>query len=184
MIITRRIKTEKTIKKALIVVDMQHDFVDGALGSAAAQAIVPNVKKRIAEYKENEDYVLFTKDTHYTGYMNTNEGKHLPVPHCISGTYGWRILDELYEEGDHVVMKPTFGYIPLATINGLREADEIELIGLCTDICVMSNAIILKAAFPEKTISVNLDCTAATSEKTFEASVEIFKSCQIELIGG
>lgn len=172
------------MKKLLIVVDMQHDFVDGALGSPDAQAIVPNVKARIEAYRQNGDTIIFTKDTHFENYMETSEGKHLPVPHCISGTEGWMILDELYHEGEKIVLKPTFGSIALMTLPDVKEADEIEIVGLCTDICVMSNAILLKAAYPEKRIAVNKDCTAATSLLAYKSSMVVFESCQIEIVGG
>ncbi len=172
------------MKKVLVVIDMQNDFIDGALGSPAAQAIVNPTKDRIAEAIVNGETIIYTKDTHDDEYMNTNEGKHLPVPHCIAGTEGWDIADGLYVEGCNVILKPSFGSLAWDKVVELNNADEIELLGLCTDICVMSNAIILKAMYPETKVSVNLDCTAATSDTAFKASIEIFKSCQVELIGG
>lgn len=172
------------MNKVLVVIDMQKDFIDGALGSPAAQAIVPNVKDRIVDYIINDGKVIYTKDTHDENYMNTNEGKHLPFPHCIGGTDGWMIPTDIYVEGCKVICKPTFGFLNWQSVEEIMNADEIEIVGLVTNICVVSNAIIIKALRPEAKVSVNLNCTAATSDDAFKASVEIFKSCQIELIGG
>ena len=172
------------MKKVLIVIDMQKDFIDGALGSPAAQAIVNPTKDRIADAIVNGEAIIYTKDTHDNNYMNTNEGKHLPVPHCIGGTDGWMIPSDIYVEGCKVICKPTFGFLNWASVEEIMNADEIEIVGLVTNICVMSNALMLKALRPEAKISVNLNCTAATSDDAFKASIEIFKSCQIELIGG
>ena len=129
------------MKKTLIVVDMQNDFIDGALGTKEAVAIVPNVKKKIQEYAANGAEIIYTRDTHTEDYMNTNEGKNLPVPHCIKGTKGWEIADGLYVEGCKIIDKPNFGW------PNWREEhlEEVEIIGLCTDICVVSNALIIKA---------------------------------------
>ena len=132
--------------KTLIVVDMQKDFVDGALRTSEAVAILDNVKAKIKEYIDNGDEVIFTRDTHHDNYMDTNEGKHLPVVHCIEGSDGWQIYDGLYVEGCKIIDKPSFGYTGWTDFN----FEEVELIGLCTDICVVSNALILKALFPEK----------------------------------
>lgn len=170
------------MNKVLIVVDMQKDFIDGALGSIAAQKIVPAVKDRIAEYIANGDKVIYTKDTHDENYMNTNEGKHLPFPHCIGGTEGWEIPSDIYIEGCKVILKPTFGFINWMSVQELADADEIELIGLCTDICVMANSMIIKALYPETKVSVKKDCTAATSDAAYDASMKIFTSCQVDLI--
>mgnify|MGYP003302883855 FL=1 len=168
------------MKKALLVIDMQHDFVDGALGSEAAQKIVMPVRKRVEEYLANGDRVYYTQDTHHENYMQTNEGKHLPIPHCVFQTPGWEIVNDAYVKGTPIILKETFGTFSWKALYDI--ADEIELVGLCTDICVLSNAIILKAQFPEKRIVVNLNCTAATTPEAFNASLEIFKSCQIETI--
>ena len=170
------------MKKVLIVVDMQKDFIDGALGSPAAQKIVSAVKDRIAEYIVNGDTIIYTKDTHDDNYMNTNEGKHLPFPHCIGGTEGWEIPSDIYVEGCKVILKPAFGFINWTSVSELADADEIELVGLCTDICVMSNAIILKALYPETKVAVKKNCTAATSDTAYNASMTIFNSCQVDLI--
>ena len=168
------------MKRTLIVVDMQNDFIDGALGTKEAQTIVPNVKKKIEEYKARGDEIIFTRDTHLSNYLETNEGKHLPVEHCIDGTYGWIIADEVnYPEYKHI-NKKTFGYT-LWDYEG--EFEEIEIIGLCTDICVVSNALILKATFPEINITVDASCCAGVTPETHKAALTTMKMCQINVIG-
>lgn len=169
------------MRRTLIVVDMQNDFIDGALGTKEAQAIVPNVKKKIEEYKARGDEIIFTRDTHQTNYLETNEGKHLPVKHCIQGTYGWLISDELDNGvGYPVIDKYTFGF------DGWIHYDfeEIELVGLCTDICVVSNALILKALFPDIDIAVDASCCAGVTPETHKAALTTMKMCQINVIGG
>lgn len=163
--------------KTLIVIDMQNDFIDGALANPDAQAIVGNVKAKIDEYIANGDEVIYTRDTHQENYMETNEGKYLPVPHCIEGTDGWQIKDGLYVEGCKVINKPTFGYLGWNEFN----FEEVELIGVCTDICVVSNAMILKATFPEIKVSVDASCCAGVSVATHEASLNTMKCCQVEV---
>ena len=166
------------MKRTLIVVDMQKDFVDGALGSKEAVAIVDNVKAKIAEYRKNGDEVIFTRDTHQADYMSTNEGKHLPVEHCIEGTEGWEIIPQL-EIGDAVVInKPTFGYLNWKDYS----FEEVELIGLCTDICVVSNALIIKAQFPEIKVSVDGSCCAGVTPESHEAALTTMRMCQVEVI--
>lgn len=168
------------MKRTLIVVDMQNDFIDGALGTKEAQAIVPNVKKKIEEYKARGDEIIFTRDTHLSNYLDTNEGEHLPVKHCIEGTYGWLISDELDNGvGYPVINKYTFGF------DGWIHYDfeEIELVGLCTDICVVSNALILKALFPDIDIAVDASCCAGVTPETHKAALTTMKMCQINIIG-
>lgn len=164
--------------KTLIVIDMQNDFIDGSLGTKEAQLIVPKVKKKIREYKTRGDRVIFTKDTHDEQYLKTNEGKHLPYEHCIKGTYGWDIADGLGNPGDECKEKHTFGYKDWA----LYDCEEIELVGLCTDICVVSNALILKAMYPDSIITVDASCCAGTSIEAHNAALSVMKSCQIEII--
>ncbi len=163
--------------KTLIVVDMQNDFIDGSLGTKEALAIVDNVKAKIKEYKENGDEVIFTRDTHHENYMETNEGHYLPVVHCIENTEGWEIREGLYFEGAKIIDKPAFGY----TGWGNFKFDEIEIIGLCTDICVVSNALILKALNPEIKISVDPKCCAGVTPDSHNAALETMKMCQIEI---
>ncbi len=166
------------MRKTLIVVDMQKDFVDGALGSKEAVAIVENVKAKIAKYRENGDEMIFTRDTHQADYMSTNEGKYLPVEHCIEGSEGWKIIPELEVKDAPVINKPTFGYLSWKDY----ELEEVELIGLCTDICVVSNALIIKAQFPEIKVSVDASCCAGVTPESHEAALTTMKMCQVEVI--
>lgn len=167
------------MKKTLIVVDMQNDFIDGALGTKEAQAIVENVKKKIGEYNKNGDEIIFTRDTHQKDYLDTNEGKHLPVEHCIEGTPGWQIPKELEVEGAIYINKPTFGYTKWEEYG----FEEVELVGLCTDICVVSNALILKALYPQIRVSVDASCCAGVSVQSHEAALMTMKMCQVEVTG-
>lgn len=177
MIIT---KTEgEQMKKTLIVVDMQKDFIDGALGTKEAVAIIENVKKKIAEYEANGDEIIFTRDTHQTDYMNTNEGKYLPVEHCIEGTDGWQLYEGMEAKNATYINKPTFGYLNWSDY----KFEEVELIGLCTDICVVSNALIIKATFPEIKVSVDASCCAGVTPESHEAALTTMKMCQVEVIG-
>lgn len=166
--------------KTLIVVDMQNDFVTGPLGTKEAQAIVPNVKKKIEEYVLNGDQIIFTRDTHFDNYLETNEGKHLPVPHCIFGTDGWKVIDGLEPEKYPIryINKEAFGWNRWFEKN----FEEIELIGVCTDICVISNALILKANFPEVPITVDAKCCAGVTPESHKAALEVMKMCQINVI--
>lgn len=174
------------MKKILVVVDMQNDFIDGSLGSPEAVKTVPNAIREI----ENFDGKIFaTLDTHYENYMETSEGKHLPVMHCVKDTLGHRINPEirtaLVKKGYLPVEKNTFGSVTLPKIIKdafLDEELDIELIGLCTDICVVSNALMLKANFPEARISVKADCCAGVTPEKHEAALETMRSCQIEVI--
>ncbi len=175
------------MKKFLVVVDIQKDFVDGALGTAEAVGIIDNAVRKIESF---DGKIFVTFDTHYDNYMDTAEGKKLPVPHCIKGTDGWTLNDKisaaLYNKGCTAVEKLTFGSIDLP---GLIEAEangedfSVELIGLCTDICVVSNALILKAHFHEKEITVDASCCAGVTPETHNAALETMKMCQINVIG-
>ena len=176
------------MKKTLIVVDMQNDFIDGALGTKEAQAIVPNVKKKIEEYKARGDEIIFTRDTHFSNYLETNEGKHLPVEHCIENTHGWNVAKELdIVECEHI-NKTSFGFPYWDIIKDdesivARLFDEIEIVGVCTDICVVSNALILKAQFPEIDITVDASCCAGVTPESHQAALTTMKMCQINVIG-
>ena len=171
------------MKKLLIVVDMQTDFVTGALGTKEAQAIVPVVAEKIKKAKEEGTDVIFTLDTHEENYLDTQEGKQLPVPHCIKNTEGWMLIPELrpLAGGCMSVEKPTFGSTRLAHIVGRAGYDEIELIGLCTDICVISNAMILKASVPETPISVDASCCAGVTPESHANALAAMKMCQITI---
>ena len=192
--------------KVLIVVDMQKDFVDGALGTPEAQAIVPLVAETIEQMADPNTVVIFTKDTHSEHYMDTQEGKNLPVPHCIKGTAGHGIIDPVYIAYINVmdkyvsgyeaypildmnpikVEKPTFGSVELQNIlydiNENFGVDEINLMGLCTGICVMSNAILAKATLPEVPVNVIADCCACVTPESHKTALEAMKLCQINII--
>ncbi|MBQ3404288.1 MAG: cysteine hydrolase [Oscillospiraceae bacterium] len=169
--------------KYLIVVDMQRDFIDGALGTDEAVDIVPKVKDKIEACRDEGWSVIFTRDSHQPDYLQTQEGRNLPVSHCIIGTVGWEISPEL-DVGDSLVLdKPTFGSVRLASMLAERgEAEEIQLVGLCTDICVLSNAILLKAAMPEVPISVDASCCAGVTPASHKTALEAMKMCQIKVI--
>lgn len=170
--------------KVLVIVDMQNDFIDGALGTKEAQAIVPKVKEKLLSWRKEGELVLFTRDTHETDYLETQEGKKLPVSHCIRGTKGWEISAELPTETDQIVDKPTFGSLELAEyVKGLKNLESMELVGLCTDICVISNALLLKAALPETIIRVDASCCAGVTPESHRNALEAMKMCQIEVIG-
>ena len=162
--------------KYLIVVDMQNDFITGTLGSKLAEAIVPNVVEKVKNFVGK---AIFTRDTHFADYMQTQEGKKLPVEHCIKGTDGWQICDELKPFATDVVDKITFGSIELPKM--MTDADEIELCGLCTDICVISNAMILKATYPEVKITVDSNCCAGVSVESHNTALDAMKAVQIEI---
>lgn len=174
------------MKKILIVVDMQKDFVDGALGSKEAVAIVDNVVNKIKTF---EGDIIATYDTHPENYMETQEGKNLPVPHCIKGTDGWKLDAKVQSALDNLsyktIEKPTFGSTELPEyIKEIYNPDEIEieLIGLCTDICVVSNALLLKANFLETKISVDAKCCAGVTPDTHKSALTTMKMCQINVI--
>lgn len=169
--------------KLLIVVDMQNDFIDKALGTKEAIEIVPSVIKKIEEYRLNKNEVIFTRDTHQKNYLQTQEGKNLPVEHCIEGTSGWQITDKLEISDSKIFNKYSFGSIELADyVSSLENIEEIELVGLCTDICVISNAFILKAKMPEVKISVDSSCCAGVTPQSHLNALEAMKMCQINVI--
>ena len=166
------------MKKTLIVVDMQKDFIDMALGTKEAVAIVPKVKEKIQEYVQNGDEIIFTRDTHGDNYLQTPEGKQLPVEHCIKGTKGWQIAEGLYIEGCKIIDKPNFGWPHWNE----EHLEDVEIIGLCTDICVVSNALIIKATFPDINVKVDSNCCAGVTVETHEAALKTMEMCQIEII--
>ena len=197
------------MKKVLVIVDMQNDFVDGALGTPEAQAIVPKVADYIRTHADKDTVLVFTKDTHGTDYMETLEGKNLPVAHCIKNTYGWELAPAIQEAiydtrdkyfdfdsyfpyvADHIVCKPTFGSMDLQNLlfviddmTGTQSGEiaEITLCGLCTGICVLSNAILCKATLPEVPVKVIEDCCACVTPDSHKTAIEAMKLCQIEII--
>lgn len=169
--------------KILIVVDMQNDFVTGPLGTPEAQAIVPNVKARTED--SEFDMIFYTKDTHTSDYLNTFEGKKLPVSHCIEDTKGWEIIPELQADGQ-IIEKPTFGSEELVSLILQLAHDypieKIELCGICTEICVISNALMIRAALPETDITVRADCCAGVTPELHEAALKVMESCQINVV--
>ena len=167
--------------KYLIVVDMQNDFIDGALGTPEAVAIVPYVKEKIENF---DGKVLFTRDTHTPNYLNTQEGRNLPVEHCIKDTYGWQIRFELDSlRTTEAIDKPTFGSSELVHIlQKEKDVESMELIGLCTDICVISNAMLIKTAFPEIPITIDAKCCAGVTPQSHKNALDAMKMCQIRVV--
>lgn len=173
--------------KVLIVVDMQKDFIDGSLGTPEAQTIVPNVVAKIAAYPP--EAVFATRDTHTPDYLNSCEGRHLPVVHCVAGTPGHALHPDIVRAlaavaPDHILDKPTFGSVELAhRLRALAgdEPLEIELVGLCTGICVLSNAILLKAAFPEAEFFVDAACCACVTPQSHDTALAAMKLCHINI---
>ncbi len=173
------------MRNILVVIDMQNDFIDGALGTAEAVAIVPRVVEKMKEYDPWNIYL--TRDTHYENYLETQEGRNLPVVHCVKDTHGWQLRAEVAEAARDAAIfdKPTFGSVELAgrlMAERAQEALEIELVGLCTDICVVSNALLLKAAMPEAPITVDAACCAGVTPEKHQAALETMRSCQIKVI--
>ncbi len=166
--------------RALIVVDMQNDFIDGSLGTKEAVSIVSKVKKKIEDARKEGKEVIFTRDTHYDDYLETNEGKHLPVVHCVEESKGWEISPELDASSSTIINKNTFGYTGWTDF----DFEEVELVGLCTAICVVSNALIIKALFPEIKVSVDASCCAGVTPEAHEAALTTMRSCQIEILNG
>ena len=169
--------------KLLIVIDMQNDFIDGALGTKEAVAIVPAVAAKIADARAAGDMVVFTRDTHQQNYLETQEGKNLPVVHCVKGSQGWQISDKLAVGESRIFDKPSFGSLTLAdfaaTLDGLTE---IQLVGLCTGICVISNAFILTAKLPEVPITVDSSCCACVTPESHATALAAMKLCQIQVL--
>lgn len=169
--------------KVLVVVDMQNDFIDGALGTSEAVGIVDKVKAKIKRHLEEGGKVYYTQDTHFPNYLQTAEGQHLPVKHCVEGTEGWEIASGIYHEPCQVIRKGTFGSLELAEeIAHLPQPlESIELVGLCTDICVISNALILKASLTEIPIIVDAACCAGVTPESHRNALDAMKMCQVEV---
>ena len=171
------------MRNYLIVVDMQNDFIDGTLGTAEAAGIVERVAEKIRGFNGE---VIFTRDTHPNDYLNTQEGKNLPVVHCVEGSEGWRIREGLTEiRPCSVIDKPTFGSAELGAILARKNEEEaigeITLIGLCTDICVISNALLIKAFLPEVPVRVDAACCAGVTPQSHCNALEAMKMCQIRI---
>lgn len=173
--------------KVLVCVDLQNDFVTGSLANPAAEKIITPIKERIIAARQNKEMVIFTQDTHDADYLETFEGQKLPVEHCIYGTEGWEIVDELKDEAALCVLKPTFmGFDLINRIEtvaaAMNEDVEIEVCGVCTDICIISNLLMLRSAFRNGIIKVNKNLCAGTTKEKHEMALEIAKSCMIEVI--
>lgn len=172
------------MKKALIIIDMQNDFIDQALGTPEAPATVPEVCRLIRD--ESFTHIYATLDTHTEDYMQTLEGKYLPVVHCVKGTEGWQIRPEVKAELDKrdavYVEKPTFGSVRLAEMLRELDPDDITIAGLCTDICVVNNALLLRSYLPNTPIYASASACAATTPENHQAALSVMRSCQIEII--
>lgn len=169
--------------KVLCVIDMQNDFIDGSLGTKEAVEIVPAVKEKIDLYRKEGHKVIFTRDTHGEDYLSTAEGKKLPVAHCIRGTDGWQISSLLSADESDIIDKPTFGSYELAEkVAQTENLESVEIIGLCTDICVISNAMMIKAKLYETPIIVDSKCTAGVTPESHLNALSSMKMCQIDII--
>lgn len=175
--------------KITVVVDVQNDFVYDALGSADAANAIGNIMETLMQV-DKTDFVIFTRDTHGKNYMDTREGRNLPVPHCIYGTHGWDVVESVdacvCKMQKMYINKPIFGsYNLINTISEMIDmynADEVELFGFCTDICVISNALMVRSAFPEIKVTVRENCCAGVTPEKHAAAIEVMKSCQIEIV--
>lgn len=169
-------------KKLLVVVDMQNDFIGGALGTQEAQSILPAVRARIADARKEGEEVAFTRDTHGEEYLSSQEGKNLPVPHCIAGTAGHEIAAGLCLAGERVFDKPAFGSIELAAYVKERGFAAVELVGVCTDICVISNALLIKAFCPEAEVCVRAGCCAGVTPQSHQTALDAMRACQVKIL--
>lgn len=171
-------------RNILVVVDMQNDFIDGSLGSAEARAVVRPAVEKIEKCKREGVRILVTMDTHGENYLSTQEGRRLPVPHCVKGTHGWRLNGEIAAAvaGCKVYEKTTFASADLLRDLVAMRPERVELIGLCTDICVVSNALGVKAVLPETCVVVDASCCAGVTPRSHDAAVQTMKSCQIDVI--
>lgn len=168
----------------LIVVDMQNDFISGSLGTSEAQSITPNVLKLIKDFNGK---IIFTKDTHKVNYLDTKEGKNLPVEHCVKNTWGWEIEESLLPFAKEIIEKPTFGSFELVKrlqdLDKEEKIDTIIFVGLCTDICVISNVLLTKSAFLEAEIVVDASCCAGVTPQSHKNALEAMKMCQVKIVG-
>lgn len=177
-------------RKVLVVVDMQEDFTRGALRNEEGIKIIPKVAEKIQKARAEGAAVIFTRDTHAEDYLLTEEGRNLPVPHCIKDTDGWQIVPELaatpLADGDRVIDKETFGSVVLGaallTMNEAERIAEVELVGLCTDICVISNALLAKAFLPNAHIKVDSACCAGVTPQSHETALRAMRACHVEVV--
>ncbi len=169
------------MKKLLIVVDMQNDFLTGSLGCKEAETVFSAVQTELNACRKSGVAIVFTRDTHEEGYLETQEGRKLPVIHCIRGSWGWQIADGLHE-GEKVFDKPTFGSVTLAEFVQKEGYDEVTLVGVCTDICVVSNAFLIKAFAPETVVRIKASACAGVTKESHETALKAAASCQIEIV--
>nr|WP_317429234.1 isochorismatase family cysteine hydrolase [uncultured Mitsuokella sp.] len=170
------------MRKVIVVIDMQNDFIDGALGTKEAQAMLPHLVAKLE--REKDALLIFTQDTHSKNYMETQEGRNLPVLHCIKPEKGWEIapsLQPFVKKAAAVIEKPAFGSLELPKALAKLQPDEVELVGLCTDICVISNAMILKTAFPELPVAVDASCCAGVTPTSHDNALQAMKMCQVDI---
>lgn len=170
------------MRKVIVVIDMQNDFIDGALGTKEAQVMLPHLVAKLE--REKDALLIFTQDTHSKNYMETQEGRNLPVPHCIKPEKGWEIapsLQPFVKKAAAVIEKPAFGSLELPKAVAKLQPDEVELVGLCTDICVISNAMILKTAFPELPVAVDASCCAGVTPTSHDNALQAMKMCQVDI---
>lgn len=172
---------EQLDKKALIVIDMQNDFVCGALGTKEAEDIVPKIKDRILAARKEKYDLIFTRDTHDSNYLQTQEGKYLPIVHCLSESWGWQILPEISINEAKIFNKSTFGSMELANYVRERNYSSVELVGVCTDICVLTNAILIKTICPELNVKVRGSCCAGVTPERHAVALIAMQACQVEL---
>lgn len=184
-----RLMEEDKMQRILLVIDMQNDFISGSLGTPEAVSIVSKVVEKIRDYKAKNDLVIYTRDTHFENYLDTQEGKNLPVVHCVKATWGWELEDQikaLVTDEDPIYDKETFGSLALGeALREIMNREEdlvIEMVGLCTDICVVSNAMIIKANCPEVKMIVDATCCAGVTPQSHQAALETMRMCQISII--
>lgn len=169
--------------KVLVVVDVQNDFVKGPVSAFEAEKVLPFIRKKVMKCRDDAEWkVLFSRDTHFdlAGYLKSNEGKHLPKRHCVFQTYGWFLSSYVDSQAGDIIDKYNFGTLDWQYY--INEGDEIEIIGFCTDICVIYNALILKTLFPESTIRLDAKCCAGTSPELHDAAIKVMRSCQVDII--
>lgn len=166
------------MKKTLIVTDMQNDFITMALGNPEAEALVPKVQEKINEYKSRGDEIIYTRNTHGENYLETSEGRKFPTPHCIKGTFGWELADGLYVEGSRLIDKISFGW----PYWDLEDLQSVEMVGIYTDVSIVSNALIIKTEFPEVEVTVDTAYCIGSTPEGEEAAIKVMKMCQINVI--
>lgn len=170
------------MKRLLLVVDFQNDFVNGALGFEGAEKVEAPILKKLKEYKDNGEDIIFTRDTHQSNYLETEEGKNLPIEHCIEGTFGWEIYGEAKDYATIVFDKPTFGSLELGIYLQDKDYDVVEIAGLVSNICVISNAAIVKAALPEVQIVVDASMTDSYDKKLHKEALDVMEGFQVKII--